>query len=95
MFVFNFSVGVLKQSVKRGWLVIFNFLCNSLLKTDNQKAVLFTVFLLFKLFFSCGGKKKPTLNASHCFACKFSNFQILLRHPRLAFDWLSVSFFDY
>ena len=24
-----------------------------------------------------------------------ANFQILLRHPRLAFDWLSVSFVDY
>ena len=24
-----------------------------------------------------------------------ANFQILLRHLRLAFDWLSVSFFDY
>ena len=24
-----------------------------------------------------------------------ANFQILLRHPRLAFDWLSVSFFVY
>ena len=24
-----------------------------------------------------------------------ANFQILLRHPRLAFDWLSMSFFDY
>ena len=24
-----------------------------------------------------------------------ANFQILARHPRLAFDWLSVSFFDY
>ena len=55
----------------------------------------FTVFSLFKLFFSCGGERKPTWNAGHCFARKFSNFQILLRHPRLAFDWLSVSFFDY
>ena len=24
-----------------------------------------------------------------------ANFEILLRHPRLALDWLSLSFFDY
>ena len=30
-----------------------------------------------------------------CCTIFLSNFQILLRHPRLAFDWLSVSFFDY
>ena len=29
-------------------------------QTDNQKAVLFTMFSLFKLFFSCGGERKPT-----------------------------------
>ena len=65
MFVFNFGVGSLKQSVKLGWLIIFDFLGNSPLKTpffqtDNQKAVLFTVFLLFELFFSRSGERKPT-----------------------------------
>ena len=53
------------------------------------------MFSLFELFFSCSGKRKPTWNTGHCFACKFSNFQILLRHLRLTFDWLSVSSFDY
>ena len=43
-------------------------------QTDNQKAVLFTVFSLFKLFFSCGGKKKAYLKRGHCFARKFSIF---------------------
>ena len=48
-------------------------------QTDNQKVVLFTVFSLFERFFSC---------------VSLANFQILLRHPKLAFDWLPVSFFD-
>ena len=100
MFVFNFHVGSLEQSVKLGQLIFFNFLGNSLSKhhffqTDNQKAMLFTVFLLFELFSSCSGERKPTENTGHCFTHKFSNFQILLQHPRLTFDWLSVSFFDY
>ena len=57
-FVFNFSAEPLKQSVKLSWFVIFNFLGNPFSKhhffqTDNQKAVLFTIFLLLELFFSC------------------------------------------
>ena len=67
-------------------------------QTDNQKAVLLTVFSLLELFFSCGGERNPTQNTGHCFARNFSNYQIFkffLWHPRLAFDWLSVSFFDY
>ena len=31
MFVFNFGVGSLEQSVKLGWLIIFDFLGNYLL----------------------------------------------------------------
>ena len=30
------------------------------LQTDNQKAVPFTMFSLFELFFSRGGERKPT-----------------------------------
>ena len=65
MFVFNFGVGSLEQSVKPGQLVIsislaIPFSKHHFFQTDNQKAVLFTVFSLFKLFFSCGGKRKPT-----------------------------------
>ena len=33
MFVFNFNAGSLKQSVKQGQFVIFDFLGNSLLET--------------------------------------------------------------
>ena len=51
MFVFNFGVGSLEQSVKLGQLVIFDFF--EFFQTDNQKAVLFTVFSLFERFFSC------------------------------------------
>ena len=60
MFVSNFGVGSLEQSVKLGRLVIFDFLGNSNFQTDNRKAVLFTVFSLSELFFSCGGERKPT-----------------------------------
>ena len=57
MFVFNFGVGSLEQSVKPGRLVINK---TTFFQTDNQKAAPFTAFSLFKLFFSCGGEKKPT-----------------------------------
>ena len=65
MFVFNFGVGSLEHSVKLGRLVIFDSLAipfskHHFFQTDNQKAVLFTVFSLFELFFSCGGERKPT-----------------------------------
>ena len=65
MFVFNLGVGSLKQSFKLGQLIIFislaipSSICH-FFQTDNQKAVLFTVFSLFELFFSCSGEKKPT-----------------------------------
>ena len=79
MFVFNFGVGSLQQSVN---LLTRNFSISLAIlfskhhfsQTDNQKAVLFTVFSLLELFFSCGGERKPTENAGHCFARKFSNF---------------------
>ena len=65
MFVFNFGVGSLEQSFKLGRLIIFDFLGNSFSKhyffqTDNQKAVLFTLYSLFELFFSFGGERKST-----------------------------------
>ena len=44
-------------------------------QTDNQKAVPFTVFSLFELFFSCAGERKPTQNASHGFARNFQIFK--------------------
>ena len=57
MFVFNFGVESLEQSVKLDRLVILISLAISFSKhhffqIDNQKAVLFTVFSLLELFFS-------------------------------------------
>ena len=60
MFVFNFGVGSLEQSV--GFVLCLYWVCsnfsisltilfskNYFFQTDNQKAVLFTAFLLFEL----------------------------------------------
>ena len=56
MFVFNFGVESLGQSVKLDRLVILISLAipfskHHFFQTDNQKAVLFTVFSLLELFF--------------------------------------------
>ena len=58
MFVFNFGIESLEQSVKLDRLVILISLAipfskHHFFQTDNQKAVLFTVFSLLELFFSC------------------------------------------
>ena len=61
--------------------------------------MLFTVFSLLELFFSCcrvvAVAKENLLETPAIVS--LANFQRIqmLRHPRLAFDWLSVSFFDY
>ena len=82
MFLFNFGVELLEQSVRLDQLVILisleiPFFKHHFFQTDNQKAVLFTVFSLLELFSAaifccCGGESKPTQNAGHCFARKFS-----------------------
>ena len=59
----------------------------------------FTVFSLLELFFSCFivvALAKENLLETRAIV-SLANFQHIqmLRHPRLAFDWLSVSFFDY
>ena len=65
----------------------------------NQPSVLFTVFSLLELFFSCcivvAVAKENLLKTPAIVS--LANFQRtqMLQHPRLAFDWLSVSFFDY
>ena len=61
MFFLNFGV----ESLELDRLVILISLAipfskHHFFQTDNQKAVLFTVFSLFELFFSCGGERKPT-----------------------------------
>ena len=104
MFVFNFGVESLEQSVKLDRLVILISLAipfskHHFFQTDNQEAVLFTVFSLLELFFSwCTDvavaeedfHKMPIIHS----VANFLRSQ-MLQHPRLAFDWLSVSSFDY
>ena len=104
MFVFSFGIGSLEQSVKPGRLVIsissaIPFSKHHFFQTDNQRVVLFTVFSLLELFFSycivVAVAKENLLETPAIVS--LANFQRIqmLRHPRLAFDWLSVSFFDY
>ena len=104
MFVFNFGVESLEQSVKLDRFIILISLAISFSKhhffqIDNQKAVLFTVFSLLELFFSycivVAVAKENLPNTSAIVS--LANFQHsqMLRHSRLVFDWLSVSFFDY
>ena len=100
MFVFNFGVESLEQSVKLDRLVILISLAISFSKhhffqIDNQKAVLFTVFSLLELFFSnCIVVAVAKENLPNTSAIVSQHSQ-MLRHSRLVFDWLSVSFFDY
>ena len=61
--------------------------------------MLFTVFSLLELFFSCYivvvlAKENLLETRAIVSLANFQHIQ-MLRHPRLAFDWLSVSFFDY
>ena len=100
MFVFYFGVESLEQCVKLGRLVIFDFLGNShyFFYTDNQKALLFTLFSLLELFFSCyvivAVAKENLLNMPAIISLANSQRIQMWRHPRFAFDWLSVSSFD-
>ena len=95
MFVFNFGVGSLEQSVKLGQLVIVDFLGNSLLWTplfpnrQPNSSAFYSVFVVWAVF-QLRWRKKTYLKRRPLFRS-----QIFLRHPRLAFDWLSVNFFDY
>ena len=82
MFVFNFSVESLEQSVELGRLVILDFLGNSHLLTpffpnrQPKSSAFYSVFVVRAVFqllyYCCGGEIKPTYNAGHCFARKFS-----------------------
>ena len=91
MFVTSFGVESLELSVKLGRLVIFDFLTipfseHHFFQTDNQRVMLFIVFSLLELFFSCC--KMPAI----VLIADFQRIQ-MLRHQRLALDRLSVSFF--
>ena len=59
-------------------------------QTNNQKALLFTVFSLFELLFSCSGERKPTLNTGHCFACKFSHCCDIQGSHLIGYLWVSL-----
>ena len=66
-------------------------------KLTTKKQCFFSVFIIWAVF-QLQWQKKTYLKHRPLFCLqifKFSNFQILLWHPRLTFDWLSVSFFDY
>ena len=94
MFVTSFGVESLELSVKLGRLVIFDFLVIPF--SEHQRAVLFTAFSLLELFLSycivvaVAKENLPTI-------VLLANFQRIqmLRNPRLALDWLSMSFFVY
>ena len=96
MFVSNFGVGSLEQSVKLGWLVILISLAipfskHHFFQTNNQKAVLFQCFHCLSCFSAAVAKENLLETPA---TLSLENFQILLRHLRLTFDWLSVSSFD-
>ena len=90
MFVFNFGVESLEQSVRLDLLVILIslevlFYKHCFFQTDNQNAVLFSMFSLLKLFFSCyivvAVAKENLLETSA--TVSLTNFQRsqILRHP--------------
>ena len=104
MVVFNFGVESLEQSVKLDRLVILISLAIAFSKHlffsngQTKSSAFYSVFWL-ELFFCCciavavavGNLIKTPAIVS------LANFQRsqMLRNPRLAFEWLSVSFFDY
>ena len=72
---------------------------NHFFQTVNRKAALFIVFPLLELFFSrwiVVAVAKENLLKTPGFV-SLANFKCIqmLPHPRLALDWLSLSFFDY
>ena len=93
MFVYSIGVEPLELSVKLGRLVIFDLPGSSLLwsllfPNWQPKSNALSVFSLLELFFSCC--KMPAI----VLIADFQRIQ-MLRHQRLALDWLSVSFFVY
>ena len=98
MFVFNLGVGSLEQSVKLGSACNFRFPWQfpSLKTTFSEPTTKMQCFLqCFRCLsgFSAVVAKGNLLKTPAIVS--LANFQSLLRHPRLAFDWLPVSFFDY
>ena len=101
MFLFNFGVELLEQSVRLDQLVILisleiPFFKHHFFQTDNQKAVLFTVFSLLELFsaaiFFFEVAKVNLLKTPAIVSLANFRRSQMLRHLRLAFDWLFASF---
>ena len=104
MFVFNFGV----ESRAKCWAESarnfrfpwqFSSLNTTFFPNRQPKGSAFYSIRLLELFFSCcivvAVTKENPLNTPAIVS--LANFQgtQMLRHPRLAFDWLSVSLFDY
>ena len=94
MFVFNFGMWLLEQSVKLGWLVIFDFLGNSLLKTPlfpNQQSksnafyIVFVVWAVFQLRW----QKKTYLKRRPLFHLQFFKFSNFVATSK-ACIWLAI-----
>ena len=85
MFVFNFGVGSLDFDLIS---LTIPFSKHHFFQTDNQNQCFLQCFCCLSCFSAAVAKenllKTPAIVSP-------TNFHILLRHPRLAFDWLSVS----
>ena len=90
MFAFSFGVGSPEQSVKLGRQ--FPSLNTTFSKPTTKKQCFLQCFHCLSCFSAAVAKenllKTPAI-------VSLANFTILLRHLRLAFDWLPVSLFDY
>ena len=95
MFVFNFGV----RSLEQAWSARYSrfpwqypSLNTTFSKPTTKKQCFLQCFRCLSCFSAAVAKenllKMPAI-------ASLANFQILLRHSWLAFDWLSVSFFDY
>ena len=79
MFVFNFNAGSLKQSVKQGQFVIFDFLGNSLLETplfpkwQQKRKASYSVFIVWAAF-QPWWQKKTCLNRQPLFRLQIFKF---------------------
>ena len=92
MFVFSFRRWIARAKCQAGMARNFRFPWQfpSLNTTSSKLTTKKQCFLQCFRCLSCfsAAVAKENLHSP-------ANFQILLRHLRLAFDWLSVSFFDY
>ena len=95
MFVFNFSQESLEQSA-RNFLFPWQFpsLNTTFSKPTTKKQCLLQCFHCLSCFSAAVAKENLLKTLAIVSLANFQRSQ-MLRHPRLVFDWLSVSFFDY